>query len=136
MPPTLQQPTTNPHLPWKLLDTHGRVQSNLLWRHGSFLLGPGAHKILFVPSKTIPSVPSKFLQLYVGLMVTSSKRAYAIARSIALRAPAPTAGDCRLVPSEETLKHSSGSVYAGFLGPGAHKLCLSPLSIFGEDMSL
>ena len=37
---------------------------------------------------------------------------------------------------QETLTHSSGSVSAGSLGPSAHKVCLSPPSVFGEDMSL
>ena len=32
---------------------------------------------------------------------------------------------------QETLKHSSVSVSVGSLGPGAHKVCLSPLSIPG-----
>ena len=67
----------------------------------------------------------------VGLMVTSSKRAYAIPRSAALRAPAPVAGHYWPIPSQETLKHSSSSVSMGSLGPGEHKFCLSPLSVSG-----
>ena len=31
--------------------THGQVWVSLLWGHCSFLLGPGEHKVLFVPSK-------------------------------------------------------------------------------------
>ena len=104
--------------------------------HTRFCLCPPRLYFLSALQDSISSVLCKFLQLYVGLMVTFSKRAYTIPRSIAPRTPAPRASHCILVPSEETLKHSSGSVYAGFLGPGAHKLCLSPLSIFGEDMSL
>ena len=37
----------------RLLDSHGRVWVSLLWGHCSFLLGPGAHKVLFVPSKSL-----------------------------------------------------------------------------------
>ena len=59
-------------------------------------------------------------------MVTSSKRAYAIPMSAAPIAPAPEAVHCSLVPP-----HSSVSVSAGSLSPGAHKVCLSPLSISG-----
>ena len=70
VPPTLKQATTDPHLHQRLLDTHGHVWVSLLWGHGSFLLGPGMHKLLFVPSK----------------------RAYAIPRSAAPRVPA--AGHC------------------------------------------
>ena len=40
----------------------------------------------------------------VGLMATSSKRGYAIPRSTAPRAPAPTAGHCCPSPLQETLK--------------------------------
>ena len=73
-----------------------------------FLLGPGAHKVLFVPSQGL------FLQScvgsggsMVGLMVTSSKRAYATSRSIAPRSPAPDASHCC---PQETLKGRPDSV--------------------------
>ena len=39
----------NPHLHQRLLDTPGQVWVSLLWGHSSFLLGPGAHKLLFFP---------------------------------------------------------------------------------------
>ena len=58
----------------------------------------------------------------VGLMVTSSKRAYAIPRSAAPRAPAPVAVHCWLLPPQETLKHSSVSVSVRSLGPHVHKV--------------
>ena len=87
----------------RLLDTHGQVWVSLLWGHCSFLLGPGAHKVLFVPSKSL------FLQSCVSsgssvvvLMATPSKRAYAMPRSAAPRAPA---GHYWFVPLQETLKH-------------------------------
>ena len=67
----------------------------------------------------------------VGLMATSSKRPYIIPKSGAPRAPAPAAVDCWPVPPQEMLKHSSVSVSVGSLGPGAHKVCLSPLSVSG-----
>ena len=48
------QPCSMPHrLYWSLLDTHGQVWVSLLWSHCSFLLGSGAHKVLFVPSKSL-----------------------------------------------------------------------------------
>ena len=67
----------------------------------------------------------------VGLMVTASKRAYAITRSTAPRAPDPVTVHCWPVLLQETLEHSSISVSEGSLGPGAHKVYLSPLSISG-----
>ena len=65
-------------------------------------------------------------------MATSSTRAYAILKSAAPRAPVPVAGHCWPVPPQQMLKHSSVSVSVGSLGPGAHKVCLSPLSIWRE----
>ena len=53
MLPVLQQATAQPHLCWRLLDTHSEVWVNLLWGHHSFLLCPGAHKVVFVPSKSL-----------------------------------------------------------------------------------
>ena len=53
LPPTLQQATSDPRLRWRRLDTHRQVWVGLLWGHCSFLLGPGVHKVLFVPSKSL-----------------------------------------------------------------------------------
>ena len=53
VPLTLQQATTDPHLHQRLLDTPRQVWVSLLWDHCSFILGPGAQKILFVPSKSL-----------------------------------------------------------------------------------
>ena len=95
VPPTLQQATADPHLHWKLLDTYRQVWVSLLWGHCSFLLGPGVYKVLFVPSKSLFSqscVSSGSSR--VGLMVTPSKRTYAIPKSAAPKAPAPAAGHC------------------------------------------
>ena len=85
-------------LPTPLLGTPGYSRASLgqsLWGHCSFLLGPDAGKVLSVPSKSL------FLQYcvcsggsMVGLMVTSSKRAYATPNSAAPRAPAPEADHC------------------------------------------
>ena len=45
--------TADPCLCQRLLDIHRQVWVSLLWGHCSFLLGPGAHKVLFVPSKNL-----------------------------------------------------------------------------------
>ena len=37
----------------RLLDTQRQVWLSLLWGHCSFLLAPGMHKVLFVPSKSL-----------------------------------------------------------------------------------
>ena len=89
------QPTTDSCLCQRLLDTYGQVCVSLLWGHCFFLLGPSVYKILFVPSKSL--FPQSYVSSgssVVGLMETSSKRAYAIPRSAAPRAPAPVAVHC------------------------------------------
>ena len=67
VPPTLQQPTVETFLHQRLLDTHGQVWVSLLWGHCSFLLGPGAHKVLLVPSKSLFPVLCKFWRLFGGV---------------------------------------------------------------------
>ena len=100
--PTLQRATTNTRLRWRLLDTHGQVWVNLLWGHCSFLLGPGAHKVLFVPFKSLFSQSCESSGgSMVGLMATSYKRAYAIPRSTA---PSPRVS--------RSLLHRHGSAVA------------------------
>ena len=132
VPPTLQQATADPSLRQRLLDTHRQGWVSLLWGHCSFLLSPGAHKVLFVPSKSLfPQSWVSFGSSVVGLVVTSCKRAYAIPRATAPRASASVAVHCWPIPPQETLKHSSFSVSMGSLGPGVHKVYLSPLSVSG-----
>ena len=53
VPLTLQQASVYPRLLLRLLDPHGQVWVSLLRGHCSFVLGPGAHKVWFVPSKSL-----------------------------------------------------------------------------------
>ena len=93
LPPTLKQATADPRLFQRLLDTRGHVWVSFWWGHCSFLLGPGAYKLLIVHSKSLfPQSCVSSCASKVGLLVTSSKRAYAIPRSAAPRAP--VAGHC------------------------------------------
>ena len=54
--PDPQQAAVDPPLCRRHLDTHRQVWLSLLWGHCSFLLAPGAHKVLFVPSKSLPDI--------------------------------------------------------------------------------
>ena len=49
----LKQATANPHLHWRLLNTHRQVSVSLFRGHCSFLLGSGAQKVLFVSLKSL-----------------------------------------------------------------------------------
>ena len=53
VPPTLLLAIADPSLCQRLLDTHRQVCVNFLWVHCSSLLGPGEHKVLFVPYKSL-----------------------------------------------------------------------------------
>ena len=57
------------------MDTQGQVWVSLLCGHCSFLLGPGVHKVLFVPSRILfPQSCVSSGGSMVGLMATSSKQ--------------------------------------------------------------
>ena len=60
--------TAGHHWPTRLLETPGHPQVvwvSLLWGHCSFLLGPGVHKVLSVPSKSL------FPKSYVSSVIKS-----------------------------------------------------------------
>ena len=83
--------------PTPALETPGHSQASLGQSLvGSLLLslGPGAHKVLFVPSQFISQSCVSSGSSMMGLMATSLKRAYAIPTSAAPRAPAPAAVHC------------------------------------------
>ena len=102
VPPTLQQPIADPCLCRRLLDTHGQVWVSLLWGHCSFLLGPGSHRVLFVPCKSLfPQFCVSSGGSMVALMATSSKRAYATPRSVPPIVPVPTTGHCWAVSPQD-----------------------------------
>ena len=99
---------------------------------GSVMLSPGSWctqvSICILQEAVSQSCVSSGSSI-VGLIATSSKRA--IPRSATPRAAAPAAVHCWPVPPQKTLKHSSVSVSVRSLVPGAHKVCLSHLSISG-----
>ena len=133
LPPALPQATTNPHLLWRLLDTHRQVWVSISWGDCSCLLGPGAQGSVCALQESFAQSCLSSGSFMVGLMATSSKRAYAIPKSAVPRAPVPVAVHCWPLPPQETLKYSSVSVSVGSLGPGALKVCLSPLSVSGGN---
>ena len=78
-----------PMPPLRFLDLHRQVWVSLLWGHGSFSCGFWCiHCSVCALQKSISPVLCKSGSSMVGLMVTSSRRAYAIPRSTACRVPA------------------------------------------------
>ena len=67
VPPTLQQATANPHLRWRLLNSHGQDWVSLLWGYCSFLLGPGAQGSVCALQESVFAVLCKFWRLSGGV---------------------------------------------------------------------
>ena len=93
VPPTLQQATTDPGLCWRLLDTHRQVWVSL-WGYCSFLLCLGAQGSVCALQESISQSCVHSGSSMMGLVVTSYKRAYAISKSAAPRAPVPVGVHC------------------------------------------
>ena len=72
-----------PTLPHTILDTHEQVWVSLMFGHCFFLLCPGVHKVLLPPKSPSPQSCVSSGSCVMGLMATSSKRAYAIPKSAA-----------------------------------------------------
>ena len=85
------RPMPLPEIPGLLTGKSGSVSCG----HCSFLLGPGVQKVLSVPSKSLfPQSCVSSGDSMVGLMATSSERAYDILKSAAPRAAVPVAVQC------------------------------------------
>ena len=111
--PMLQQATTDPHCSPDSWTLNGQGWVSLLWGHCSFLPGPGAHKLLFVPSENLfPQSSVNSGSSMVGLRLTSSRRACAIPRSTAPSTPAPVA----VHPDPYLCRRHSNTVLAQSLG--------------------
>ena len=91
-------PAAGHHQPMPLLETPGHSEASLPQSPvGPLLLSPGS----WCTQGSVCALQESVSQSWVnsggsmlGFMVTSSKRAYALPRSAAPRAPAPEAGHC------------------------------------------
>ena len=133
LPPAPQQATLDSRLHRRVLDTPSKsgsvscgVTAPFSWVlvHTSFCLYPP--RVYFL-------VLCKFWQLYGGFNGNLLQESLCRTQVCCTQSPCPVAAHCSPRPSQEMLKHSSVSVSLGFLGPGVHKVCLSPLSIFGGN---
>ena len=129
------QPCSRPPPTHASAGTPGHTQAIPGNSVGSLILSPGSSctKFCCALEKSISQCCVNSGSSMVGLMATSSKRAYTIPMSATPRALVPAADHCRLIPPQEMLKHSSVSVSVGSLGPCVHKVCLSPLSVTGGN---
>ena len=108
-------PAAGRHQPMPLPETPGPTRACLGQPLVGSLLLPRVQGSVCASKSLFPQPCVSSGGSMVGLMVTSSKRAYARPRSAAPRAPAPVAGHCWPIPLQETLRHSSVSVSVGSL---------------------
>ena len=127
-------PATGHCQPTLLADTPGHSQGSLgqsLWSHYSFILGPGAYKAFFVPSKILSPVLCKFWWLYSVVNGDFFQEGLCHTLVYCTQSPCPCSSPLVTVPPQETPKNSSVSVSVGSLGPGAHKVYLTPPNVTG-----
>jgi len=108
-------PCTRPLLPhasaadsWTLTGKFESVSCGITAPFSSVLVHT---RVLFVPSKSVfPQSCVSSGRSTIGLKVTSSKRAYAVHRSAAPRAPTPSAGHCWPIPPYDSEKNTLGYI--------------------------
>ena len=124
---TLSAPNPEVGHPWPTppLETHGHLPASLgPSRVGSLLLSPGSWctRFCLCPSRVCFPVLCKFWLLYGGVNGDLLQEGLCRTQVCCTQSPCPAAVPCWPTPSQETLKHSSGSVSVGCLGPGVHEV--------------
>ena len=117
----------------RLLDTPGEVWVKSLVGTAPFSWVLVHTRFCLCPPRVYFPVLCKFWQLCGGVNGDRLQEGLCHTPVYCTQSPAPAAVHCWPVPPKETLKRSSASVSVGPLGPGAHKVCLSPLSISGGN---
>ena len=121
--------------------THASVRDS--WIHtgksgsvsfGTPLLSPGswcAQCYVCALQESVSPVLCKFWCLYGGVNSDLFQEGLYHTKVCFTQSPCPVAVHCWPVTLQESLEHNSVSVSVGSLGPGVHKVFLSPLSISG-----
>ena len=100
---------------------------------GPLLLSPGSWRTqgcVCALQESVSPVLCKFWWLYGGVNGDLLQEGLCHTQVCCTQTPAPVQATLSHTP-QETPKHSPGSVSVGSLGPGVHKVCLSPPSVSG-----
>ena len=114
---------------WTLTGKSGSVSCGV---NCSFPLGPGAHKVLSVPSRVYFPVLLSSGSTMVG-NGDLLQEGLCHTQVCCTQSHGPCDSPLRTRTSTGDTQHSSVSVSVGSLGPGAHKICMSPLSVSGGN---
>ena len=128
-------PAAGPHRQMPSLESPGHSQArlvSLLWGHCSFRLVLLCTGFCLCPPRFCFPVLCKFWRLYGGVIGYLLPEGLCHTQVCRTQSPCPCSRPLLTIPPQETLTHSSVSVSVGSLGPGVHKVCLSPLSFSGR----
>ena len=114
---------------WTLTGNSGSVSCEV---NCSFLLGPGAHKLLSVPSRVYFPVLLSSDSAMVG-NGDLLQEDLCHTQVCCTQSHGPCDSPLLTHTSTGETQHSSVSVSVESLGLGAHKVCLSPLSVSGGN---
>ena len=129
VPPALQQATTDPCLPWRLADTHRQVCFSLPRGHRSLSWVLAHTSFHLCPPRVYFPVLCKLWQLCGGVNGDLCQEGLFRTQVGSTQSSSPVL----TCTSTGDAKHSSVPDSVGSLDPGAHKACLSPLSISGRN---
>ena len=132
-------PAAAHYQPTPPLETPGHSQASLGQSLvGSLLLSPGSWYTRFClcPPRVYFPVLCKFWQLYGGVNGDLLQEGLCHMQVCYTQSSCPCGSSLLTAPPQEMLKHSSVSDSVGYLGPGVHKVCLSPLSVSGGNEAL
>ena len=113
---------------WTLLDKSGSVFSGVTAPFSWVLVYTS---FCLCPPRVYFPVLCKFWQIYGGVNGNLLQEGLCHTQVCCTQSPCPLL-TCT-IPPQGMLKHSSVSVSMGSLSPGAYKVCLSPLSIYGGN---
>ena len=132
---SVPQPCTGHHQPTSPLETPGHSQVSLGQSLvGSLFLSPGSWctRLSLCPPRVYFPIMCKCWQLHGGVNGDLLQEGFCHTQVCCTQSPCCCGSPLLTIPPQKTFKHSSVSVSVGSLGPGAHKICLSPLSVSGR----
>ena len=132
LPLILKQATTDPCIHQRFLDTHRQVLDSLLWGHCSFVLGPGAQGSV-VPSKSLFPSPLQVLAALRWVNGDLLQEGLCQAQVCCTQSPCPCGSPLPTRTSAGDARTQFCLSLCGSLGPGAHRVCLSPVSVSGGN---
>ena len=130
---SVPNPAAGRHQPTPPLETPGHSQASLgQTLVGSLLLSPGSQCTMFClcPPRVFFPVLCKFWQLYGGVNDNLLQEGLCHTQVCCTQSPCPTADPYLHRRCSDTVLSQS---LRGSLGPGVHKVCLSPLRVSGGN---